>query len=202
MLRHHRLARLVDEEFHAIELEEEVVREFDIGLVDLVDEQHRRVGGGEGFPELAALDVVADVVDAGIAELAVAEPRHGIILVKPLLRLGGGLDVPGYEVLSERLGDLMREYGLAGAGLALDEEGALERDGGVDGDAEIVGGDVSLGALEALHDVPSSRPAPSIAQKPRKPENIRGSVAIPPRSHSRNDGACGKRTRSLPGASR
>ena len=39
--RPHRLAGLVDVELHAVEFEQEVVRELDIGLVDLVDQQHR-----------------------------------------------------------------------------------------------------------------------------------------------------------------
>ena len=34
------LARLVDEELHPVELEQQVVRELDVGLVDLVDQQH------------------------------------------------------------------------------------------------------------------------------------------------------------------
>ena len=36
-----RLAGLVDVELHAIELQQQVVRELDVGLVDLVDQQHR-----------------------------------------------------------------------------------------------------------------------------------------------------------------
>ena len=35
------LAGFVDEEFHAIELLQQVVGELDVGLVDLVDQQHR-----------------------------------------------------------------------------------------------------------------------------------------------------------------
>ncbi len=146
--RFHRLARLVDEEFHAIELEQEIVREFDIGLVDLVDQQHRRGIGGEGLPELAAQDVVADIRDLGIAELAVAQPRHRVVFVEALLRLGRRFDVPGDDVLAERLGDLMREDRLARAGLAFDQQRPLERDRGVDGDAQIFGRDVGVGAFE------------------------------------------------------
>jgi hypothetical protein len=37
------LARLVDIELHAVDLAQQVVREFDVGLVDLVDEQHHRL---------------------------------------------------------------------------------------------------------------------------------------------------------------
>ena len=39
-LRLDRLAGLVDEEFHPIELLQEIVRKLDVGLVDLVDQQH------------------------------------------------------------------------------------------------------------------------------------------------------------------
>src|SRR5829696_8800064 len=59
--RAHRLAGLVDVKLHAVELEQKVVRELDVGLVDLVDEEHRARLGPEGVPELAAADVVADV---------------------------------------------------------------------------------------------------------------------------------------------
>ena len=45
-----RLAGLVDEEFHAIEFLQEIVREFDIGLVDFVDQQHRTLVGDERVP--------------------------------------------------------------------------------------------------------------------------------------------------------
>ena len=38
--RPHGLAGLVDVELHAVELEQKVVRELDVGLVDLVDEEH------------------------------------------------------------------------------------------------------------------------------------------------------------------
>ena len=37
----HQLARLVDVELHAVEFEQQVVRKLDVGLVDLVDQQHR-----------------------------------------------------------------------------------------------------------------------------------------------------------------
>jgi len=43
---------------------------------------------------------------------------------KPLLRLGGGLDVPFVERLRERPRDFRREQRLAGAGFAFDEQRA------------------------------------------------------------------------------
>ena len=81
-----------------------------------------------------------------VAELAVAQARHRVVFVQALLRLGGGLDVPGQKRRAERLGDFLRQHGLAGAGLALDQQRALEHDRGVDGDLEVVGGDIVLGA--------------------------------------------------------
>ena len=50
---------------------------------------------------------------------------------------------------AERLGDLLGEHGLAGAGLALHQQRALQGDRGVDRELEVVGGDVGVGALEA-----------------------------------------------------
>src|SRR5690606_17105234 len=88
------LARLVDVELHAVELLQQVVRELDIGLVDLVDEEDRADLHLEGLPELAAPDVVADVLDARIAELAIAQTTDGIVLVEALMGLGGRLYVP------------------------------------------------------------------------------------------------------------
>ena len=145
------LLGFVDMELHAVEFEQQVVGEFDVGLVDLVDEDD---GGGvrvEGVPELAADDVVGDVGDAGVTELAVPQAGDGVVFVEALLGLGGGFDVPFDEAVAEAGGDLLREDGLAGAGLALDEERALEGDGGVDGDFEVAGGDVVRCALEAGH---------------------------------------------------
>jgi len=55
------LAGLVDVELHTVELLQQIVGEFDIGLVDLVDQQHGPHGRDERLPQLALLDVVADV---------------------------------------------------------------------------------------------------------------------------------------------
>src|SRR5215467_5332184 len=63
-------ARLVDIEFHAVELEQQIVGELDIRLVDLVDQQNRCRFGLERLPQLAGYDIVADIMDPRIAELA------------------------------------------------------------------------------------------------------------------------------------
>ena len=41
----HRFAGLVDMELHAVELVQQVVGKLDVGLVDLVDQQHRALCG-------------------------------------------------------------------------------------------------------------------------------------------------------------
>jgi len=89
------------------------------------------------------------VLDARIAELAVAQTRYGVIFIEALLRLGGRLDVPLDERGAERLGDFDCQHGLAGARLALYEKGPLQRDRGVDRDFKIVGGDVGIGTFKS-----------------------------------------------------
>jgi hypothetical protein len=101
--RRHGLAGLVDEEFHPVEFLQQVVGELDIRLVDLVDQQDGFAVGLEGLPQLAALDVIGHVVDALLAQLAVAQPADGIVFVKPLLRAGRRLDVPFDDRQAQRL---------------------------------------------------------------------------------------------------
>lgn len=144
-----RLAGLVDVELHPIEFGQQVVGELDIGFVDLVDEQHRPLRRGERLPQLAATDVVGDVRHPRVAELRVAQPRDGVVLVEALLRLGRGLDVPGQQRRAEAPGDFFRQHRLAGAGLALHQERALQHDRRVDRRGEIGRRDVGLGSGEA-----------------------------------------------------
>ena len=44
---------------------------FNIGLIDLVDQQNNLLLRREGFPELAALDVLADVLGFTVTQLRV-----------------------------------------------------------------------------------------------------------------------------------
>ncbi len=115
-----------------------------------IDEQHRLHVLGERLPQRPADDVVADVVDALVAELRIAQPRDRVVLVEALLGLGRGLDMPLQERPAHAAGDLLGELGLAGAGLALDQDGTPEGDGGVDRGGEILGRDVAVGAGEAV----------------------------------------------------
>src|SRR5580692_7731288 len=73
MTRLDELTRLVDIELHPIQLAQQIVRELDVGLVDLVDEQHRTDFRLERLPEASFQNVVADVMHASIAQLRVTQ---------------------------------------------------------------------------------------------------------------------------------
>ena len=78
--------RLVDVELHPVELAQQVIGELDVGLVDLVDQHDRGGRRRERLPEHAALDVMRDVADVRVAQLRIAQPRHGVVFVEALLR--------------------------------------------------------------------------------------------------------------------
>ena len=145
-----RLVGLVNVELHLVEFLQQVVGELDVGLVDLVDQQDHAFVGLEGLPQLALLDVVANVVDLVGIELRITQAADCIVFVQALVRLGGGFDVPGDQFGAEGLSQLLGEHGLAGTRLTLDQQWALQGDGGVDRELEVGGGDVGLGAFE-LH---------------------------------------------------
>jgi hypothetical protein len=98
-----RSAGLVDEKLHAVEFAQQIVREFDVGLVDFVDQHDRRLVAFEGLPEHALHDVTGRCPRPWVAELRVAQPRDGIVFVEPLLGLGRRLDVPLEKRQAERL---------------------------------------------------------------------------------------------------
>jgi hypothetical protein len=136
--------RLVDVELHAIELAQQVVRELDIGLVDLVDQQHGLPLAFECEPQHAWHDIVGNVLNTLVAELRVAKPRYRVVFVKPLLGLAGGLDVPLEQRFVERARDLLRKLRLAGARFALDQERPAERDRGIDRERQLAGCDIAF----------------------------------------------------------
>ena len=141
--------RFINVKAHPVELLQQVVREFDIRLVNLVDQQHGQFGRGERLPQLAFFDIVADFMHPRIAKLAVAQARHRVIFVKPLVRLGGRFDVPLDQRRTHCRCNFLRQHGFARAGFAFDQQRAAQRDGGVDGNLEIIGGDIVFGAGKA-----------------------------------------------------
>ncbi len=89
--------------------------------------------GLERLPDLAAHNVVCDIVDAIVAELRIAQARNRIVFVKTLLRFGRRLDVPLEKRFIEGTCNFLGQLSFARAGLALDQYWSLKRDRRVDG---------------------------------------------------------------------
>ncbi len=79
---------------HAIEFQQQIIRKFDIGFVDLINEQNRAHIILECFPKLSFHNVIANIIDPLIPQLTVTQASHRIILIKPLLRFGRRFDMP------------------------------------------------------------------------------------------------------------
>ena len=133
----HLVARLGDDEPHPVQLVQEVVGELQIGLVDLVDEEHDPVARGERLPERPVLDVPPDVLDVAVAESRVVQALDGVVDVQPVLRPRGGLHGPVDQAEAQGrrdgLGELRRP---------------LQRQGAVDRRLERRGGEVLVRATE------------------------------------------------------
>ena len=76
-----RFACFVDVKLHLVEFTQQVVGELNVRFVDLVDQQHHRFVRFKGLPEHTLEDVVADVPDFLVAQLRIAQARHGVVFV-------------------------------------------------------------------------------------------------------------------------
>ena len=145
-LRFDQLAGFIAIKLHAVEFAQQVVGKFNVGFVDLVNEQRHGFGSGEGLPEHAFDDVVLDVLHPlaaiEVGHLAVAQTTHRVIFIQALLRLGGGLHVPLQQRHAQRLRHFFGQHGFAGARFALDQQGPLQGDGGVHRQHQVLRGNV------------------------------------------------------------
>jgi hypothetical protein len=82
--------------------------------------------------------------------LTVAQTADGVVLIKAVVGLCRRLDVPCDQGRIERRRHFIGQNGLACARLTLDEQRALQRDGGIDRDLQFLGGDIVRGALEPV----------------------------------------------------
>ena len=123
-----------------------------------------RTGDGERLPELAVPDVVADVGNAGVAELGIPQARDRVVFVEALLRPRRRFDVPGEQRRPERGGDLLRQQGLARPRLPLDQQWTLQRQGCVDRDPQILRRDIC--ARSGKTHIPSYLPKALLAISP------------------------------------
>ena len=141
--------RFVNVKAHPVDFLKQIVWKLDIGLVDFVDQQNGQLRAFKCFPKLSLLNVVANVVDAFIAQLAVAQAGNGIIFIQALMRFGRGLNVPGDQRGIERLGYFFCQHGFTSARFTLHEKGASQRSSGIHCDLQVVSGDIGLGAFKA-----------------------------------------------------
>jgi hypothetical protein len=129
---HHRALRrddlvagLLDAEAHPIELVEQIVRELDVGLVDLVDEQHDALLRRRRPAERAQLDVAADVLDVPVAEARVVEALDRVVDVEAVLARVVDFTCQVRSGKPQGFGDGLGEERLARAGLAPHEQRLL-----------------------------------------------------------------------------
>ncbi|MNE48181.1 hypothetical protein D3C80_1426280 [compost metagenome] len=94
-------------------------------------------------------------MDPLVAQLAVAQAADGVVFIEAVVGLGRRLDVPGDQRGVQRAGQFIGQNRLAGAGLALDQQGALQRHRRIDRDLQVVGGDIVGRAFEPAHEQPA-----------------------------------------------
>ena len=111
-------------------------------------EEHRKLRRRKGIPQLAALYVILDVMDALVAQLAVAKARHRVIFIEALDGPRRRLDVPFDQRRSKGSGDFMCKDRLAGAWFALDQQRPAELDRRIDRNFQVVGRDIVGSAFE------------------------------------------------------
>jgi hypothetical protein len=83
------LLGFVNVKFHPVQLAQQIVRELDVRLVDLIDQQDRLHVLFKGLPQRALDDVVADIVHAFVTQLGITQAGNRIVFIQALLSLGG-----------------------------------------------------------------------------------------------------------------
>ena len=137
-----------DVEFHFVQFPQKVIGEFQIGLVDLVDQEDHLFVAVEGFPQFAQFYVFCDIVNAFVAELGVIQTLYHVVNVQTVLRLCGGFDVPDHEFFAQRLRNGFCQHGFACAGFAFDQQRFLQGNGDIYGTHQLFAGYVVFAALK------------------------------------------------------
>ena len=60
---------LIDVKLHSVQLAQQVVGKLNVGLVDFIDQQDRLLVGLERLPDLAAYNVIGDIVNTIVTKL-------------------------------------------------------------------------------------------------------------------------------------
>ena len=135
---------------HLVQLPQQIVGEFQIRLVDLVDQKDHLLLALEGLTQLAELDVAGDVIHPFDSELSVVQTLDRIVHIQSVLCLRRGLDIPDDQLLAETVGHGLRQLRLARSGLALDEQRLLQRHGNIHAREELLACHIILGSLKFL----------------------------------------------------
>ena len=112
---------------------EQVIGEFNVGFIDLVDQQNDFFIRVKRLPQFAFANVVGHIMHALFAQLAVAQAADGVVFIKTLLGACGGLDVPFNHPQPKRRGHLFCQFCFACAGFAFHQQWTLQRYSRVNG---------------------------------------------------------------------
>ena len=160
------LAGFVAIKLHAIKFAQQIVRKFNISLVDLIDQQRHRLGGCERLPQNPFDNVVFNILyplaAIEVGHLAVAQTTHCIVFVKALLSLGGGFHMPLQQRHTKGLRYFLGQHGFACSWFALDQQRTLEGDGRIDRQHQVLGGDVVIGSCKFHGSMPFRFPTRSL----------------------------------------
>ena len=168
------LSGLRNVEFHLIKLPEQVVRELQVRLVDLVDQKHSLLLLREGNAQLSEFDIAGNIVHAVLSELAVVKTLDSVIDVQAVLGLRRRLYVPDDQFHSQGIGDGFRQHGLAGAGFSLHQKRLLKCRRNVDAPDQFLRRNIILASAKLLHDHSPFRLIVQPSCPLSLPESIRG----------------------------
>ncbi len=150
VLRLHRSLRLMNVEFHLIQFPEKIVGEFQIRLVNLVDQQNHLLLRLKSLSQLAQLDITGDIIDALLTELTVVQSLNRIVHIQTILCLGGGFYIPDDQLLPKGIGDRLRQHRLARARLTFHEQWLLQGNRHIDACQKLLGCNIVGSAAEIL----------------------------------------------------
>src|SRR5436309_3784328 len=119
------LAGFDDVKTHLVELVQQVVGKLQIGLIDLVYEQHDLLLGGERFSQLSQSDVLLDVGYVPVMESRIVQALDGVIDIEPFAGFGSRFDVPRDQPQTDVFRDDAREPRFASPRLSFQQERPL-----------------------------------------------------------------------------
>ena len=147
----HRPFGLIDVKLHLVQLPQQVIRKFQVCLVNLVDQKHHLFLTVKSLAQFSQLNIAGDIIDPFLPELSVVKTLYGIIHIQAFLGLRGRLDVPDNQPLAKRLRHGLCQHGLAGARLPLDQKRLLKRNRNIHTGHELLAGHIFPGSLKSLH---------------------------------------------------